>query len=88
MKKFVSTNVLEKASTPYKLIKVDLFEKDVYLPNKLLDPRTTTKQKLEAVGASTDKKNQTSKGLFKYIKSHCGKDIRKMSSQISCGEKC
>ena len=55
MKKFVSTNVLEKASTPYKLIKVGLFEKDVCLPNKLVDLRTTTKRKLEAVGASKDK---------------------------------
>ena len=68
MKKFVSTNVLEKASTPYKLIKVDLFEKDVYLPNKLLDPRTTTKQKLEAVGASTDKKIKLQKACSSILK--------------------
>ena len=45
----------KKASTPYKLIKVGLFEKDVCLPNKLVDLRTTTKRKLEAVGASKDK---------------------------------
>ena len=69
MKKFVSTKVLEEASTPYKLIKVDLSKKDVCLPTELVELETTTKQKLKAVGASKDKKIKPlwKRCLLKYL---------------------
>ena len=50
--KFVSTKVLEKPSTPYKLIKEDLSKKDVCLPTELVNLGIATKQKLKSVGAS------------------------------------
>ena len=88
MKKFVSTKVLEEASTSYKLIiKEDLSQKDVCLPTELVDLRTAAKQRLKVLDACKDKKNQTSEGLFRYVENHCGKDTRKISPQISCGEK-
>ena len=52
MKKFVSTKVLEKPSTPYKLIKEDLSKKDVCLPTELVNLGIATKQKLKSVDAS------------------------------------
>ena len=59
MKKFVSTKVLEEASTSYKLIiKEDLSQKDVCLPAELVDLRTAAKQRLKVVDACKDKKLQ------------------------------
>ena len=59
IKKFVSTKVLEEASTPYKLIKVDLSKKDL---------GTATKQNLKAVGASKDKKIKPQKACSSMLK--------------------
>ena len=68
MKKFVSTKVLEEASTPYKLGKVDLSKIDVCLPTELVGLGTATKQKLKAVGASKDQKIKLQKACSSMLK--------------------
>ena len=68
MKKFVSTKVLEEASTPYKLGKVDLSKIDVCLPTELVGLETAIKQKLKAVGASKDKKIKLQKAFSSMLK--------------------
>ena len=68
MEKFVSTKVLGEASTPYKLIKIDLSKKDVCLSTELVDLGTATIQKLTAVGKSKDQKIKLQKACSSMLK--------------------
>ena len=73
MKVLVLSDIIEKASTQYKLIKLDLTKKDTCLPPELIKLGIATNENLKLLHVSNEIKLKFRKDCVRFLKAHAQK---------------